>query len=189
MMILWARVLDGDMAHELYSKFIIDHAADNLWDLYDSQYNRCFQVEANFGVTAATAEMLLQSNSGYIEPLAALPDAWADGYYTGLVARGNFEVSAAWENGTATSFNILSRSGGRASVSYPSITTAVVRDETGKRVNYTVDGNNLISFNTEAGKTYVIYDLKALTELDAPESLTYTREGFGAFNLTWNAVE
>ena len=186
---LWARALEGNKAHETLATFIKEHAADNLWDLYDAKYNRGFQIEANFGVTAATAEMLLQSNSGYIEPLAALPDAWANGYYTGLVARGNFEVSAAWENGVAKSFNILSKSGGRASVSYPSITTAVVRDETGKRVNYTVDGNNLISFDTEAGKTYVIYDLKALTELDAPESFTYTREGFGAFNLTWNAVE
>ncbi len=188
MMILWARALDGDMAHELYSKFIIDHAADNLWDLYDAEYNRCFQIEANFGVTAATAEMLLQSNSGYIEPLAALPDAWSTGSYTGLVARGNFEVSAAWENGAVKSFNILSKSGGQASVCYPSITGAVVRDQDGKKVNYTVEGNNLISFDTEAGKTYVIYGLKAQTKLDAPGDFTYTRDGFGDFDFTWKAV-
>ena len=185
---LWARAQEGNKAHELLGAFIKDHAADNLWDLYDAKYNRGFQIEGNFGVTAATAEMLLQSNSGYIEPLAALPDAWSTGSYTGLVARGNFEVSAAWENGAVKSFNILSKSGGKASVCYPSITGAVVRDQDGKKVNYTVEGNNLISFDTEAGKTYVIYGLKAQTKLDAPGDFTYTRDGFGDFDFTWKAV-
>lgn len=187
---LWARTGEGNKSYQLLDKFITDHITNNLWDLYDSKYNRSFQIEANFGATSSISEMLLQSNTaGYIEPLAALPDAWDTGSYTGLVARGNFEVSAAWKNGVATSFNILSKSGGRVSVKYPSVTGAVVRDENGQRVNYTVDGNNLISFDTEAGKTYVIYGFKAQNKLDAPRDFSYVREGLGEFNFTWSNVE
>lgn len=185
---LWARAREGNKAHELLGAYIKDHVADNLWDLYDAKYNRGFQIEANFGATAGVAEMLLQSGVGYIEPLAALPDAWHTGSYTGLVARGNYEVSAAWESGFAKSFNILSKSGGRVSVSYPSITGATVRDENGNKVNYTIDASNLISFDTEAGKTYVIYDLKAQTKINSPEAFEYTREGLGNFEFTWKQV-
>ena len=189
-MCLWARAFDGNKAHEILGAFINDHVTDNLWDLYDAKYNRCFQIEANFGATAGVSEMLLQSSAtGYIEPLAALPDAWHTGSYTGLVARGNFEVSASWEDGLAKSFNILSKSGGKVSVSYPSIANAVVRDGNGKRVNCTVDDNNLISFETEKGQTYVIYGFKKQTKLDAPQEFTYTRDGFNEFNFNWKKVD
>ena len=55
------------------------------------------------GMTSGVAEMLLQSNMGYINMLPALPDAWASGSVSGLVARGNFEVSMNWKNKHLTS--------------------------------------------------------------------------------------
>ena len=180
---LWARVKDGDEAYRLYASLIKDRTSYNLWNVGPP-----FQIDGSFGATAGVSEMLLQSHEGYIEPLAALPAAWANGSYTGLIARGNFEVSAAWENGTAKTFNITSKSGGTASVYYPSITSAYVIDGDGNTVSYQVTGTDLISFETEVGKTYTIYGFSAVNVPDAPANLVCTENTSGGLNFTWSAV-
>ena len=55
--------------------------------------------------------MLIQSHETYIRPLPSLPDAWADGSYTGLAARGGFTLDAAWKNGCAETITVHSISG------------------------------------------------------------------------------
>lgn len=42
--------------------------------------------------------MLLQSHGGYIDVIPTLPDDWANGSFSGLVARGNIVVDAVWKN-------------------------------------------------------------------------------------------
>ena len=183
---LYARAKDGEGARErvdeLLSRVTFPNLFTKLWDVY--------QIDASCGVTAGIAEMLLQSNAGYIEPLAAIPSSWANGSYTGLCAEGNFEVSASWENGTAKTFNILSKSGNRASVSYPSITGAtVVRASDGKKISFTTDAKDRISFDTDVGETYIISGFKAQEKIAAPESLSIARDGmFGEFTLDWSIV-
>ena len=179
---LWARVKDGDEAYRLYASLIKDRTSYNLWNVGPP-----FQIDGSFGATAGVSEMLLQSHEGYIEPLAALPAAWANGYYTGLIARGNFEVSAAWENGLAKTFNITSKAGGKASVYYPSISGATVVDSNGEAVSYTSDGSNLISFETEIGKTYIIHGFVEAPKLAAPTNLKCTANTNGGLDLTWTA--
>ena len=180
---LYARVKDAEAARDMIDDLLSNDTFANLytsgWDIY--------QTDATYGTTAAMAEMLMQSNSGYIEMLPALPENWSTGSFTGLVAIGNFEVSAAWENGLAKTFNITSKSGGTASVYYPSITNAYVVDSDGNKVNYTANGNNLISFETEVGKTYIIYGFTAVESPDAPENLVATKNANGSVNLTWSA--
>ena len=185
-MSLYARAKDGDSAGERLSDLLTYKTCPNLFTLLWSVY----QIDASLGATAGISEMLLQSHEGYIEPLAAIPSDWTSGSYTGLVARGNFEVSAEWENGVATCFNITSNKGGATSVYYPSITGACVTDSDGNAISYTIDGANLISFDTEEGKTYIISGFKKIEKLDAPQRLGYERaEVLGRFDLSWTAVE
>jgi len=47
--------------------------------------------------------MLLQSHSGEIKFLPALPSAWPEGRFHGLRARGDVEVDASWKDGRAIS--------------------------------------------------------------------------------------
>jgi alpha-L-fucosidase 2 len=50
--------------------------------------------------------------------LPALPKAWSTGQYTGLRARGGFEVSARWRGGQLQDAEIVSLLGKRCRIRY-----------------------------------------------------------------------
>ena len=102
----------------------------NLFDAHPP-----FQIDGNFGFSAGIVEMLMQSHKGFIHILPALPELFANGYISGIVARGAFVLDIYWENGQCTAVSVFSKAGGKCRLQYE---------------------NNLLEFDTKKGCKYQV---------------------------------
>ena len=152
---LWARLLDGEKAYESLCQLMDHSTGPNLFDTHPAGKGWIFQIDGNFGGTAAVAEMLMQSHTGAIHFLPAAPSAWRTGRVAGLRARGGIEVDLTWSGGLA------SEAGLRCSTSREQ----QLRPPTGQRVRSVSSAGRNIPFDTadglvhiklEAGKSYKV---------------------------------
>ncbi|WP_321470100.1 glycoside hydrolase family 95 protein [uncultured Paludibaculum sp.] len=148
----WTRLGDGEKAYENLVALLRKSTLANLFDNHPP-----FQIDGNFGATAAIAEMLVQSHSGEIDLLPALPRAWGDGKVTGLRVRGGMELDLAWNGGVPTSATLRPAVDGLREV----------RVAQGVRIRTMVDGSRLVPtkpsadgkvrLNLKAGHVYTVH--------------------------------
>lgn len=104
---MWARMLDGDRC--------LAALGLSYPTMYDSP-------------SGGFAEMLLQSQTGDLDLLPALPSRWASGKILGIRARGNYEIDMEWAGHQLKKATIRSYSGNT-----PVVTVM------GKKINYKTD--------------------------------------------------
>ena len=143
--LLWARCLEGNKALELFRYQLAQKTYANLFDFHEP-----FQIDGNFGSAAAVMELLMQSQTGEIYILPALPDAWDKGEISGIRAKNGAKVDIVWSDNEAVSFTITPAADGDITIGYD-------------RENGTFMLNNEIYADMREGKTYTIENAKAGT--------------------------
>ncbi|MCA0900791.1 glycoside hydrolase family 95 protein [Microbulbifer agarilyticus] len=143
-----ARLHDGETAKHHLDVLYQRSTSSNLFDLHPP-----FQIDGNFGATAAIVEMLLQSHAGYIDLLPALPRDWASGAVRGIKARSGYEVGVRWRNGQLAHSTLRAREDGLCRVRYQG-RELVITDEQGREVAASKNEYGIFIFDAHAETEY-----------------------------------
>ena len=158
LVVYFARLLKGDEAHKYLVSLVAKAAEDNLLTYSNAGIaganSNIFSLDGNTAGAAGVAEMLLQSPSGEIEFLPALPAAWPNGLIRGLCARGGYVVDIAWQNSKLLAASVRSLRGGSTPVRYGDkvITISLQPGETIRLRRHSFEQPNITSAATAAGR-------------------------------------
>ncbi len=159
----YARVNDGDRALNCLDDLIRSCTGVNLFTYHNDWRNmgltvfwnfkdRNFQIDANFGLTAAVLEMLVYSNREVIGILPALPAKWTKGSVSGILTRSGAEVDVKWNMAESSiDLSFRARRSGRFTLRFPAAVTSCVSDLAAERSNH---GDNCREVTFAAGREH-----------------------------------
>lgn len=143
----WARLLDGEKVYENIIALLSHSTNINLFDMHPP-----FQIDGNFGGTSGITEALLQSHNDEVSILPAIPQEWKSGSFKNLKARGNFTISASWENNALKTAKIISNMGGTLKL-ISELELIITNNAIKMEVDY---ANGAYCFETKTGQEYNI---------------------------------
>lgn len=101
---MFAILGDGENAYKYLNTLLTKSTYSNLWDGHPP-----FQIDGNFGGTAAIANMLVQDRNGELKILPALPKQFQNGYVKGLCIKGKKAVDIIWKDGEEIRYELYDR--------------------------------------------------------------------------------
>ena len=124
---MWARLHDKDKVYENLKKLLSVSTNPNMFDNHPP-----FQIDGNFGGTAAIAEALLQCTDGEIKLLPALPVQWSSGSVSGLRAKGGFTIDMSWSGGRLQAASVHAAADGNCRIRYDEESTTEISLKAGE---------------------------------------------------------
>ena len=145
---IWARLHDGDRTYSILQGMLQSQFANNLFDMHPP-----FQIDGNFGYAAGICEMMVQSHTGDVHLLPALPSTWATGSVKGIRTRKGFVLDMEWKDTRLRKCTLLSEMGVPCRLRTQQPVTVSCQ---GKSVKTTPVSDLVLEFDTSKGSTYEI---------------------------------
>jgi hypothetical protein len=176
------RLQDGDHAYLNLTNMLYDSKTSTNLVFGDGSNAKNHQLDWIFGTLSGIAEMFLQSQSGELILLPAVPSVFTNGMVSGLCARGGFEVdNMSWTIGRLTGATILSKLGNICRLR-PKIPIDVKLGTNYMDAPMVLPG--LYQFSTIAGSNYTIVPASAYET----ENLSATFSASDTHQITTNAA-
>jgi alpha-L-fucosidase 2 len=160
----WARLLDGNHAYKLLRELLTltgKGATDyhNSGGTYANLFcaHPPFQIDGNFGGTSGIAQMLLQSQTGTLQILPALPVYWPAGEIKGLLATGGYTVDVKWAEGMLSSVTIRATKDGTCFLNVKQRVKGGEGVELAPLKPVVADNSFGYALKTKAGAVYTLY--------------------------------
>lgn len=174
-----ARALNGESASSIITRLLTSRTAPNMFDLHPP-----FQIDGNFGTSAAIAELLLQSHDGTINLLPAAPKQWKSGEYKGLKARGNVSVDLKWDECKPVEAKLTAGTTEEIKIRNNYMKMTVIRNSKGDVIETTSNDDETVkSFMAEAGETYTVTEFgNGITETTVTHNAKDVKDFFASDN-------